>query len=716
MAFYTTPSVDNTSTINDSLTANHHIQPEKRPTLMDNDYPLPTKRKRVSMTFTEPNTMNNLMPSSCSLQTYVNESTTTPIIDQTSAKSHTAATATTLLLQPQVETLPATPSNILQQQVPLVTEEIAESSQEQKPSAISSPSPVRASQPPPTVDETAPSANVNISSDQDSLPVTAPGQEALPEGRSKRIRKPVEYNVKLWETFKQVTPRARSVRMAPRWYTQSYLMFLALREHPGHCLSRSDLINAALALDKKISKERNLPRVFRSKTPMNSASAILTTNADRYYISYKPEGSRSLWFRLAYTPGNFDHAYGEYRKWMDKLINHDWLYCFGVPLENSTPMTLADAANIVAASSTSNSSSLHTVFQPMDDNDNKNDSSKMMIKADTSNTTAMNNSDNPTHESPKENSNATTTTTVDNDNQANAPPKENSNGLRTIDNDNLENGSTKENSNNMATTHNCDSTHESPKESGNVTTTTVDDNHTREAPKENSNVTTTADDDSKANGSLEENSNSTITTAATDDDTKPTDAPSTNTKLDQVQHQPMYQLDQLDLDNVPKKWQDIVKVDTSTIPNSGQGLFAVRELPYNTPLGFYFGVPMTEYEFDSIKENVGRASEYSIKYRKTILDATDDQGEPYTLKNASNSDKGNDINDEQQSQLLCPFHYMNEAKDEAMANILFVEGVVVNQVICWSKRLILPGEELLVWYGTDVNRYWKDNLDQQTTS
>ncbi|CAO3599725.1 unnamed protein product [Absidia cylindrospora] len=681
MAFYTTSSVDSTSTVNDPLTANHHIQPEKRPPLMENDYLLPTKRKRVSMTFAETNTMKTLMPSSSPLPTFVNESTTTPVIAQTSpTESHTTATATTLFLQPEVKSLSTTSSNILQQKDSLATEGTIEPSQEQKTPVISSPSPVKSSQPPPTLDETVPctsqtSAKVNISSDQNALPVTAPEKEAIPEGRSKRLRKPVEYNVKLWETFKQVSgpPKGRQVRTAPRWYTQSYLMFLALREHPGHCLSRSDLINAALALDKKISQERNLPRVFRSKTPMNSASAILTHNADRYYISYKPEGSRSLWFRLAYTPGNFDHAYGEYRKWMDKLINHDWLYCFGVPLENSTPMTLADAAAIVAASSTSNSSSLHAVCQPTDNNDNK----EIMIEANTSNSTPLNNNDNPTHESPMENGNVTTT--IDNDTQAYESPKENG----TMDNDTQ--------------------AHESPKENG----TMDNDTQAHESPKENG----TMDNDTQAHESPKENGN--VTTKTMDNDTKLKDAPSTNTMLNQVPHQPMYQLDQLDLNNVPKKWQDIVKVDTSTIPNSGQGLFAVRELPYNTPLGFYFGVPMTEYEFDSMKEKVGRASEYSIKYRKTILDATDDQGEPYTLKNDSDSSKHNDT-DEHQPQLLCPFHYMNEAKDEAMANILFVEGVVVNQVICWSKRLILPGEELLVWYGTDVNRYWKDNVDQQT--
>ncbi|RUS12890.1 hypothetical protein BC938DRAFT_478327, partial [Jimgerdemannia flammicorona] len=53
--------------------------------------------------------------------------------------------------------------------------------------------------------------------------------------------------------------------MQPRWHTQSYMVFLALRQHPAKCLPRTQLIKAALEMDKKISEERGLPRVFRGK-------------------------------------------------------------------------------------------------------------------------------------------------------------------------------------------------------------------------------------------------------------------------------------------------------------------------------------------------------------------------------------------------------------------------------------------------------------------
>jgi hypothetical protein len=304
----------------------------------------------------------------------------------------------------------------------------------------------------------------------------------------------------------------------------------------------------------------------------------LTCNADRYYIPYKPEGSRSTWFKLAYTPGSFDQAYEEYKKWMAKLTQHDWLYCFGVPL----------AGSVLSTDATPDQDSLLNTAQA-----------------------------------------AASTTEI-----AEAIPT-------TIP---------------LPTTE----------DEGN--NSTGDDTNKKKSGKKNK----------TAKSKL----------SVTD---RPSSSRTLTTQLQQQPPAPVYQLDQLDLTHVPQRWQDIVQVAPSKIPNGGQGLFAARDLPYNTPLGFYFGVPMTECEFDSIKEKVGRASQYSILYRRTVLDATDAQGEPYTLDN--------DVP-------LCPFHYMNEAKDEAMANILFVEGIVVNQVICWSKRLILPGEELLVWYGNDVNRFW----------
>jgi hypothetical protein len=43
------------------------------------------------------------------------------------------------------------------------------------------------------------------------------------------------------------------------------MMFLALRAMPGQTAARQELITAAVELDKKISAEKGLPRVFTGK-------------------------------------------------------------------------------------------------------------------------------------------------------------------------------------------------------------------------------------------------------------------------------------------------------------------------------------------------------------------------------------------------------------------------------------------------------------------
>ncbi|KAI7824526.1 hypothetical protein BX661DRAFT_124236, partial [Kickxella alabastrina] len=149
--------------------------------------------------------------------------------------------------------------------------------------------------------------------------------------------------------------------------------------------------------------------------------------------------------------------------------------------------------------------------------------------------------------------------------------------------------------------------------------------------------------------------------------------------------------------NIPKSWRDIVEVKPSSIPGAGNGLFAIRNLPGGIPLGFYFGVPMTEDEFDSLKENVGMASHYSIMYRKTVLDATDENGLPYT---------------DPLGALYCPFHFMNEDREGNRDNIVFLEGIKVNQIICLTSRQIKVGEELFVSYGSEVDRsHWDSKSD-----
>ncbi|KAG0173455.1 hypothetical protein DFQ28_008406 [Apophysomyces sp. BC1034] len=406
---------------------------------------------------------------------------------------------------------------------------------------------------------TAPADSIPCAGDKRSGDDTTDDQARL-KRRTTEEGRPI-----LLETHKRTQNHGRSSTQ-PRWHNQSYMLFLALRQHPERCLPRTELIKAALSMDKKISEERRLPKVFRGKTPMNSASAILTNNSDRYFIPFRPDGSRSMHFKLAYEPGNFTKAVQEYRKWEQKLAEHDWPYCFGVPKQKTESTT----------------------------------SEPMVVVTEFDTFIARRKSDQDV---------AANELRISQLDKENAPADDEQMAVRPVV------------------------------------------------------------------GSQEEISRSTLE----QEQLNPT-----------ATKEQLVDLNDLDLTNVPKSWTDILRVDDSKIAGAGKGLFASRRLPYNTPLGFYFGVPMTEDEFDSLKDGVGRASEYSMMYRKTVLDATNEEGYPH-----NNPD----------GEMYCPFHFMNET-NEAGANMVFLEGALVNQVICWTKRDIEEGEELLVWYGRDVDRHW----------
>ncbi|KAJ1850405.1 hypothetical protein LPJ73_003466 [Coemansia sp. RSA 2703] len=60
---------------------------------------------------------------------------------------------------------------------------------------------------------------------------------------------------------------------------------------------------------------------------------------------------------------------------------------------------------------------------------------------------------------------------------------------------------------------------------------------------------------------------------------------------------------------------------------------------------------------------------------------------------------------------------MNEDREGEKCNIVFLEGVKVNQIICLTKRKILSGEELFVSYGNEVDRsHWDKKECQQAES
>ncbi|KAI7855117.1 hypothetical protein BDC45DRAFT_506589 [Circinella umbellata] len=434
----------------------------------------------------------------------------------------------------------------------------------------------------------------------------------LHQQKQQRTESPAKTLPTMHEAQRRTKRSGNRSAVQPRWHNQAYMLFLALRQHPDRCLSRPELIRAALALDEKISKERNLPRVFKGKTPMNSASASLTTNTDRYFIPFRPDGSRSMHFKLAYEPGNFKIAVQEYTKWEKKLAEHDWPFCFGIP---KNPSLLSTNANGKEKEQQQQQQRYKKPALPQ-----LTEFDEFMMSR---------NGKNGCH----------------------VPQSY-------YDND--------DNNNNTKDDHS--------DKNNNVITTTGGTTHSDiNIGYGNGNVigNDLKMDVDKTNG--EDGSNTAAIKA-----------------VNELEQQEETKLDDLDLSDVPKTWRDILYVGDSSIQGAGQGLFAKRKLPYNSPLGFYFGVPMTEDEYDSLKDGVGRASEYSIMYRRTVLDATDEHGQPFI---------------DPEGEMFCPFHFMNET-NEQQANILFIEGAVVNQVICWTKRDIEPGEELFVWYGRDVDRHW----------
>lgn len=149
---------------------------------------------------------------------------------------------------------------------------------------------------------------------------------------------------------------------------------------------------------------------------------------------------------------------------------------------------------------------------------------------------------------------------------------------------------------------------------------------------------------------------------------------------------------------IPKTVEDIFEIKPSTIPNAGRGLFAKIYIPPRIILGYYFGVPYPEDEFDYLKGNCRHANEFAHKYRLTVLDATDENGMPFY----------------NHPRIFCPFHFINESIGRQ--NLAFLEGLDVNQIFCVSTKPIYPGEETFVSYGPDVERSWLDENQANSDS
>ncbi|CAG8570389.1 8840_t:CDS:2 [Diversispora eburnea] len=387
--------------------------------------------------------------------------------------------------------------------------------------------------------------------------------------------------------------RLRPPLLRPRWHNQQHMMLLTLQNAPNYTMARTDLIDAALSLDEKISTEAGLPRCFT-------------------------DHSQTSYYTLSFIPNDIENAIKHYNDWMKKLIEHDWPLCFGKVKKNKQGINLINSGRVI------------------------------MLSVGASN---------PLHLRCRRCAPETSC-----DIKLPSCSKCRSRGYLCIYP--LRTDVYKE--------------IERPKLKFRISLSSQN----IDSDKTIINSRTTSNPKSKKRS---QSKKKTI-----DDDSNWTDVCSAAFSEEILAG--------IDLTGVPKNLDEVVEIRPSTIPNAGNGLFAKRNLPMATPLGFYFGVPMMEDEFDQVKDKVGKASHYSMRYKHTILDATDEFGEPFT------NPKG---------KIHCPFHFMNE---DPFGNMVFLEGSEVNQVICWTKRDIKKGEELFVYYGGEVDREHWGQAEEGTTN
>ncbi|KAJ3130385.1 hypothetical protein HK098_002614 [Nowakowskiella sp. JEL0407] len=432
--------------------------------------------------------------------------------------------------------------------------------------------------------------------------------------------------------------RPRNKTERPRWWNQTYLVFLALRQ-AGRPLSRGELIPAALKLEGEIAKQRGLPLLFHGKTPQNTASAILTENRDHLFVGHKPKNKGEKWtFSLSYEPGSFENAKRNYDEWTRKLTSDYY------------PRVFTKPTRIVRC------------YSVETDVKKENDELKVKKETDVLNVTVQ------------ESSITTTLPDIEQpaileEDQFDASYSSPTHGFIESDDVPL----------NQPELSNIEQ--ELP-----ITPSPELDILPHETMK-TVRVRFVVKDKAKKRHKSEVNTRSMIVQERMREKTERPLRPTFIREYELV-----YAIDDSVEAFVPSSLDDILEVKESSIPNAGRGLFAKRRIPRGVILGYYFGVPMTEDEFDAIKDNVGVASHYSHRYRNFVLDATDENGNPFMENHPSG--------------LFCPFHFMND--NGLNANMIFLEGKIVNQVECMTIRNIEPGEELCANYGNEIEKEkWK---------
>ncbi|KAJ1532854.1 hypothetical protein HK096_006055 [Nowakowskiella sp. JEL0078] len=415
--------------------------------------------------------------------------------------------------------------------------------------------------------------------------------------------------------------KTKNQTIRPRWWNQTYLIFLVLRQ-AGHPLTRGELIPEALKLERLIASQRGLPLLFHGKTPQNTASAILTENRDQLFLGHKPKHKGEKWkFSLSYEPGNFDNAKRNYDIWMDTLANLYWPKKFGGSRRVIAKYDVPAYSDFTSCPKNTSVLSTETLILSDPNSSNFSDSANNLNFS--SGLDEM-----------KEIINNQMSEKLENDQSIIEYAGQLKEGetfekirLRFIVRDTIAN-------------YLPEGEYNQP-----------------ELSQEDLNVIL---------------------------------------RPPVVKEYEVIFACENKIEDIPRSWKDIVDIRESNIVNAGRGLFAKRKIPKHTVIGYYFGVPMTEDEFDAIKDHVGMASHYSHRYRNTVLDATDDKGNPFLENNPSG--------------LFCPFHFMNDSG--SAANMMFLEGHLVNQIECVTSRDVVEGEELYANYGNEIEREkWKKNAE-----
>ena len=138
--------------------------------------------------------------------------------------------------------------------------------------------------------------------------------------------------------------------------------------------------------------------------------------------------------------------------------------------------------------------------------------------------------------------------------------------------------------------------------------------------------------------------------------------------------------------------REMIEMKPSGIPGAGTGVFAKKDIPVNTDLGFYRGQHLTDEEFQTKFSDAGLGT-YVL-----TLDEPSDSNKKFYVDGLK---KGNWT-----SRINSPKGTANKV------NIVFyTDGRVV------SKRNIKAGEELFVGYGPKYwnNRYWKNSNNNNST-